>query len=80
MTRAIGIAVLASVLLAACGGGAQTTTNPVAPTGGNDNGAPYAGPVARDADANRLEWMRRREVTGKNRKTVLAAIDRAADG
>ena len=26
---------------AACGGGAQTTTNPVAPTGSVNNGAPY---------------------------------------
>ena len=55
MTRAIGIAVLASVLLAACGGGAQTTTNPVAPTGGVNNGAPYAGPVARDDDVLKFQ-------------------------
>ena len=47
MLRAIGIAVLASVMLAACGGGAQTTENTQS-IGGNDTSgdAPYAGPVA----------------------------------
>jgi mono/diheme cytochrome c family protein len=55
MTRAIGIAVLASVLLAACGGGAQTTTNPTGPTGGGNNDAPYTGPVARDNDVLKFQ-------------------------
>ena len=47
--RAIAIGVFASAVLAACGGGAATTENPLtqAPPPGN---APYTGPVARDAD------------------------------
>jgi hypothetical protein len=55
MTRVIGIAVLASVLLAACGGGAQTTTNPAAPTGSTNNDAPYSGPVARNDDVLKFQ-------------------------
>jgi len=55
MIRAIGIAVLASVVLAACGGGAETTTNPQAPVSGGSNDAPYTGPVARDADVLKFQ-------------------------
>ncbi len=51
MFRAIGIAVLASFALAACGGGAQTTENTQSIGGGGNSGdAPYSGPVAKDAD------------------------------
>ena len=56
MNRAFGIAtLLASLFLAACGGGATTTENPAAPTGGNTGGTPYAGPVARDGDVLKFQ-------------------------
>ena len=55
MIRGIGIALLTSVVLAACGGGAETTTNPQAPIGGGSNDAPYTGPVARDADVLKFQ-------------------------
>ena len=55
MIRGIGIALLASVVLAACGGGAETTTNPQAPVGGGSNDAPYTGPVASDADVLKFQ-------------------------
>ena len=47
--RATAISVFAGAVLAACGGGAATTENPLtqAPPPGS---APYTGPVARDAD------------------------------
>lgn len=63
MTKAIGIASCArtirslragiaplflSVFLAACGGGAQTTDNPVSQAPGAGNNAPYTGLAARD--------------------------------
>jgi hypothetical protein len=52
--RATAIGVFASAVLAACGGGASTTENPLtqAPPPGN---APYTGPVARDADVLRFQ-------------------------
>ena len=52
--RAAAISILASTVLAACGGGAATTENPVtqAPPPGN---APYTGPVARDADVLKFQ-------------------------
>jgi hypothetical protein len=43
------LAVAASLVIAACGGGAQTANTP-APPGGPTNNTPYTGPVARDAD------------------------------
>ncbi len=43
------LAIAASLVIAACGGGAQTANTP-APPGGPTNNAPYTGPVARDAD------------------------------
>ncbi|HKJ21316.1 MAG TPA: LamG domain-containing protein, partial [Woeseiaceae bacterium] len=55
MIRGTGIGLLASVVLAACGGGAETTTNPQAPIGGVSNDAPYSGPVARDADVLKFQ-------------------------
>ena len=52
--RAGSVALLASLVLAACGGGAQTTDNPVsqAPPPGNTT---YTGPVARDADVLKFQ-------------------------
>ena len=52
--RAAVISVFVSVMLAACGGGAATTDNPLtqAPPPGN---APYTGPVARDADVLKFQ-------------------------
>ena len=43
------LAVAASVVLAACSGGAETTANSLANGGGNTNSNVYTGPVARDA-------------------------------
>jgi hypothetical protein len=52
--RAAAVSVFASIVLAACGGGAATTENPLtqAPPPGN---APYTGPVARDADVLKFQ-------------------------
>lgn len=70
MTKAIGIAthagtiktmrtgivaVLTSVVLAACGGGAQTTDNPTSQAPGNNNNTAYAGPAARDAEVLKFQ-------------------------
>jgi hypothetical protein len=44
------LALAASFVVAACGGGAQTEANPLPPGGTSNNGAPYTGPVARDAN------------------------------
>ena len=64
MNRVFGIAaLLTSLMLAACGGGAPTTDNPVGPTGANPTGTPYAGPVARDADVLKFQqefWSKAR--------------------
>jgi len=53
--RAALLAVAASILLAACGDGAQTTNLPVANGGGNTNNNAYTGPVARDADVLKFQ-------------------------
>jgi hypothetical protein len=52
--RSVAIGVLAGTVLAACGGGAATTENPLtqAPPPGS---APYTGPVARDADVLKFQ-------------------------
>jgi len=52
--RAATFSVFVSAVLAACGGGAATTENPLtqAPPPGN---APYKGPVARDADVLKFQ-------------------------
>ncbi|MDJ0710026.1 MAG: LamG domain-containing protein [Woeseiaceae bacterium] len=55
MIRAIGIAVLASFVLAACGGGAETTELPAPPDSGNNGDTPYTGPVARDGDVLKFQ-------------------------
>ncbi|NQV87766.1 MAG: LamG domain-containing protein [Woeseiaceae bacterium] len=70
MNKAIGIAtqarttklvrtgvvpLIVTLLLAACGGGAQTTANPAAQAPGNGNNNSYTGPVARDADVLKFQ-------------------------
>jgi len=49
------LALFASVILSACGGGAPTTALPVAPGNGNNNNSTYAGPAARDADVLKFQ-------------------------
>jgi concanavalin A-like lectin/glucanase superfamily protein len=62
MTKAIGIAtragvapIFAALVLAACGGGAQTTDNPVSQAPGNGNNSAYTGPAARDAEVLKFQ-------------------------
>ena len=72
-TRALGqrslhaatLALLSSVVLAACGGGAQTTDNPLSQGPGNNNDAVYTGPVARDPDVLKFQqefWSKARTI------------------
>lgn len=55
---------LASLVLVACGGGAQTELNPAAPGNNPNTGSnPYTGPVARDADVLKFQqefWSKAR--------------------
>jgi hypothetical protein len=51
---AAAVALLSSAFLAACGGGAQTTANPLTQDPGNNNTV-YTGPVARDADVLKFQ-------------------------
>ena len=65
MNRASGIAtLLASLVLMACGGGAQTEVNPSAGDNNPDTGSnPYTGPVARDSDVLKFQqqfWSKAR--------------------
>ena len=64
MNRVFGIAaLLMSLLLTACGGGAQTTANPAAPGAGDTGNTPYAGPVARDSEVLKFQqefWTKAR--------------------
>jgi hypothetical protein len=53
--KAALLAVMASVVLAACGGGAQTTDTPPSNGTGNTNNNPYTGPVARDAEVLKFQ-------------------------
>jgi len=70
MTKAIGIAtralnrrslraattvLLSSIILAACGGGAETVENPVSQGPGNNNDNPYTGPVAASEDVLKFQ-------------------------
>jgi len=55
MLRGALLAIAASIFLAACGGGAQTTALPPPNGTGNGNDDPYAGPVARDADVLKFQ-------------------------
>jgi hypothetical protein len=49
------LAVVASVVLAACGGGAETTNTPLPNGTGNTNNNPYTGPVAQNADVLKFQ-------------------------
>jgi len=54
--KAVFVAILASIVLTACGGGAQTTDNPQNNGGGTgSNDVPYTGPVANDADVLKFQ-------------------------
>ena len=53
--KAVLLAVMASVALAACGGGAQTTDTALPNGTGNTNNNPYTGPVARDAEVLKFQ-------------------------
>jgi len=53
--RATTTALLLSLVLAACGGGAQTTENPLSQNPGNSNDSVYTGPVARDGDVLKFQ-------------------------
>ena len=53
--RAATVALLSSVVLAACGGGAQTTDNPLSQGPGNNNDAVYTGPVAENAEVLKFQ-------------------------
>ncbi len=64
MTKATGIAAharvgvlaaIAGLVLAACGGGAQTEANPQAPGSGGNNNTTYTGPVARNAEVLKFQ-------------------------
>ena len=53
--RATTMALLTSFVLAACGGGAETVSNPLPQGDGNNNDNPYTGPVAADADVLKFQ-------------------------
>ena len=53
--KTILLAVMASVVLAACGGGTQTTDNPLPNGTGNTNNNPYTGPVPRDGEVLKFQ-------------------------
>jgi hypothetical protein len=53
--RAALLAIVASAVLAACGGGAQTTELAIPNGGGNTNNNPYTGPVARDGEVLKFQ-------------------------
>jgi len=53
--RTATVALVAGFILAACGGGAETTINPQAPNPGSTGDAPYTGPVARDGDVLKFQ-------------------------
>ncbi|HSG59451.1 MAG TPA: LamG domain-containing protein [Woeseiaceae bacterium] len=55
MLRTLILAVAASIILAACGGGAETTDLPPENGAGRSNDNPYAGPVARDANVLKFQ-------------------------
>jgi len=57
------LALAASFLLSACGGGASTTENQTQPGGPNTGNTPYTGPAARDADVLKFQqefWSKTR--------------------
>ncbi|MCP5089942.1 MAG: LamG domain-containing protein [Gammaproteobacteria bacterium] len=54
-SRTTIVALLSSMILTACGGGAGTTANPLSQDPGNGNNTVYTGPVARDADVLKFQ-------------------------
>ncbi|MGI9248586.1 MAG: LamG domain-containing protein, partial [Woeseiaceae bacterium] len=61
--RAATTALLASLVLAACGGGASTTANPLSQNPGNGGNTVYTGPVARDGEVLKFQqefWSKAR--------------------
>ncbi len=54
-TRTGVLVAFASAILAACGGGEQTTDNPLSQAPGNGNNSAYSGPAARDADVLKFQ-------------------------
>ena len=55
LLKAALLSVAASIVLAACGGGAQTTDTPLPNGTGNTNNNPYTGPVALNADVLKFQ-------------------------
>lgn len=53
--RAATTVLLSSIILAACGGGAETVANPLPQGTGSNNDNPYTGPVAADADVLKFQ-------------------------
>jgi len=53
--KAALLALVASVVLAACGGGAQTTATPLPNGAGNTNNNPYTGPRAETEDIHKFQ-------------------------
>ena len=63
MTRSMGLALLVSLAVTACGGGAPTTINPQSQDPGNGGGTTYSGPVAQDSDVLKFQqefWAKAR--------------------
>ncbi|MCP4299180.1 MAG: LamG domain-containing protein [Gammaproteobacteria bacterium] len=55
LLRATVIMLLSSIVLTACGGGAQTADNPQSQNPGNGGNTVYTGPVARDSDVLKFQ-------------------------
>ncbi len=53
--RSSAVAFLTAIVLTACGGGAQTTENPVSQGPGGGGNVAYTGPAARDADVLKFQ-------------------------
>lgn len=63
MTRSMGLALLVSLAVTACGGGAPTTNNPLSQDPGNGGGTTYSGPVAQNSDVLKFQqefWAKAR--------------------
>jgi len=67
MLRAPLLILTASLLLSACGGGAETTENPLSQNAGNVGDAAYSGEVARDGDVLRFQQEFWAKARGSNR-------------
>ena len=53
--RTIAVASFATFLVAACGGGAQTTDNPASQAPGNNNDIAYTGPAAESPEVLKFQ-------------------------